>query len=942
MAEAFAGLSIAANIVQFTEYALALVSDCREIYESADGARQENLELETVIQSIHDRHSCMKTACNGTSGQGPLRKSLSFLISTLEKLKATNKSRFPKLGSLRAAIVASCYGNTLRGLEKRLLAIEEEVSREMIKILTDKQSDAMLSLRHLEEIIEQGHQKTDNRLSTVKGELMRNATQLSATQIESNDRGFAQVIFKVEELLKEVKEVGSDQIFLDSLNFEDLREREYRIKDAGVTTLDWIFNQPQTNYLDWLTSRNDVYWVQGKESDQKSPDSSFQTLILFVGRKWKVYADEEWAGSYRLVTAQFFFWNSGLPMQKSQRGLLQSLLYQIFCSYRPLIRLVRPEHSPTHWTLEELFNLVRKVVARGTSTTKYCFFIDGLDEYEGEVENIVSAVKSLGSLPTVKLCVSSRPWNSFTAAFDREGYNLVLQHFTKQDMINYTKQEFLGNEIFRQLSQADQQFHQLPAMVATKAEGVWLWAFLVIRNLLGELSGHVTFQDVKEKLESLPGELEDYYDRILAKLNPVDRIEADKILLIAIDAAKPLPVSALSWITQSYKDPWLAISSPIEPISAAYIEQTCTTWRTLLGNRCGDLLEIHRFSSDVPLLNHRVDFLHRTVRDYLTASYQQTLRRRVSDDFKTNHILCRIMLRLLKGLNVDSNAVEMKMIAVLSIVDEFLYYSRELDLMGEVDTDLVDDVDLVVSEYCRNHKNHWTNARPTPHDEYFEEFGQCTFYALAIQSKLSGYISAKLDAYPGALRDKLARPLLDYALRPSREVDFEFPFEIQRQDSPMRTEIKIIKALLDRGADVNQKIYLYSDPHGETPTVWSLFLRFCYTNRGGVHPSVLQSWYRACELLIQHGASPHLKTVFEDRSISGTATLRRGVTYTLTVAEVLTRVFPIFKARSLVQRLVDAHYKKCRTSWGYWVWWNLSLAKWEREQMAALREPVSS
>ncbi|KAH7239896.1 uncharacterized protein BKA55DRAFT_542496 [Fusarium redolens] len=195
MAEEFAALLIATNIAQFTEYALALISYCREIYESVDGAKQENLELETVIQSIQDRHNCMKATCRGSSGQAPPKRTLKLiescepyinsLISTLGKIKATKKSRFPKLGSLRATIVASCNFNTLRGLKKRLLVIEEK--------------------------------------------------------IESNNRGFAEVVSNVEELVKEAEEVVRDQRFLDSLSFEDLKEREYRIKDASVTTLAWIF-----------------------------------------------------------------------------------------------------------------------------------------------------------------------------------------------------------------------------------------------------------------------------------------------------------------------------------------------------------------------------------------------------------------------------------------------------------------------------------------------------------------------------------------------------------------------------------------------------------------------------------------------------------------------------------------------------------------------------
>ncbi len=36
-----------------------------------------------------------------------------------------------------------------------------------------------------------------------------------------------------------------------------------------------------------------------------------------------------WAGQAGLVTASFFFWNSGELEQKSHKGMLRSLLFQI-------------------------------------------------------------------------------------------------------------------------------------------------------------------------------------------------------------------------------------------------------------------------------------------------------------------------------------------------------------------------------------------------------------------------------------------------------------------------------------------------------------------------------------------------------------------------------------------------------------------------------------
>jgi hypothetical protein len=45
------------------------------------------------------------------------------------------------------------------------------------------------------------------------------------------------------------------------------------------------------------------------------------------------------------------------------------------------------------------------------AVSKLCFFIDGLDEYEGDKEEMAEFFKTISSssMPHVKICVSSRP-----------------------------------------------------------------------------------------------------------------------------------------------------------------------------------------------------------------------------------------------------------------------------------------------------------------------------------------------------------------------------------------------------------------------------------------------------------------------------------------------------------------------------------------------------
>jgi hypothetical protein len=52
-----------------------------------------------------------------------------------------------------------------------------------------------------------------------------------------------------------------------------------------------------------------------------------------------------WARGSPLILAGFFFWNSGVLQQRSQAGLLQTLLYQILSQRADLM----PEVMPGKW-----------------------------------------------------------------------------------------------------------------------------------------------------------------------------------------------------------------------------------------------------------------------------------------------------------------------------------------------------------------------------------------------------------------------------------------------------------------------------------------------------------------------------------------------------------------------------------------------------------------
>jgi hypothetical protein len=111
-------------------------------------------------------------------------------------------------------------------------------------------------------------------------------------------------------------------------------------------------------------------------------------------------------------------------MQKSQESLFQSLLYQILrqcpqltpkiCPSR--LKEMPPDSGPEPWTYQELSRAFEILAKHGQLSTKFCCFVDGLDEYDGEHVDIIHILQNFANSPSIKLCVSSQPWNVFVEA----------------------------------------------------------------------------------------------------------------------------------------------------------------------------------------------------------------------------------------------------------------------------------------------------------------------------------------------------------------------------------------------------------------------------------------------------------------------------------------------------------------------------------------------
>jgi hypothetical protein len=390
----------------------------------------------------------------------------------------------------------------------------------------------------------------------------------------------------------------TDRLLL-SLDFATIKTREERIANAHTETFGWIFKEnadPETwsSFTNWPQFGRGLYWITGKAGSGKS------TLMKFIVHHPETKSLlSSWAGDVRPIVTSFYFWHAGNRMQTSQEGLLQTLIYQAISQYRH----VAPEKLPGRWesfalsrnfdepwTWPELERAFRFLLEEQGPSIKLCFFIDGLDEFKGELDALVSLVKRISQYPNVKICVSSRPWMIFEDTF-RAKPQLMLQDLTFGDIRKYMNDHLTDNPGFMELRCRDEQYAaSLVENVAAKSSGVFLWVVLVVKSLLEGLRDGDHLSDLQKRLDELPKQLDDLFRRILHNFDT--RYFQDASILFQLVKAASVPLSLLSLSLAEQTNEEHAIKAAMRPLTRSEKFYRALNMRRRLDSRCRGLLEV--------------------------------------------------------------------------------------------------------------------------------------------------------------------------------------------------------------------------------------------------------------------------------------------------------------------------------------------------------------
>ncbi|KAG8534407.1 uncharacterized protein KY384_001252 [Bacidia gigantensis] len=933
MLEPLIAVGLAANIIQFVDYATRLLSKAGEIRQHGSSLEIRDLKLTTedlrkltsdiecsqeplsesltrqnqnpsvqsngggfsrdevcpIINSLQKLHRDPATGCKAVSQE---------LIAALSDLQSTTK--LSRWKSIRQALKTTWGTDKLDQTSQRLQNFRDQLT---LRILVSFRSDANIQAAVHDsrfDTLEQGLQSIIRDFMDEKGVLMTELNRHTDTFEKRQDRiehlhrhYFDQTIAAIQrshsvdpiylsrpnEAYYQLKGGDQSQIqqaVLDHLQFRQMNTRIQDVAPAHKDTFQWLFDEniarrPWSSFLDWLQSGSGCYWINGKAASGKT------TLMKFIlSHPMTKVALATWSGGEQVLIPSFFFWNAGILLQKAQVGLYRATLFEVLSCHKEIIFKIFPElyheearrnqHPQLQSTIQPLSDTELKVAFMKMLDhipSRICFFIDGIDETEGDTADIVSLIKLVASKPMMKVVVSSRPISPCVQAF-QDCPSLRLQDLTMNDIQAYVNAQMCDHQLMKQLFlDMPHAARTLVAEIVTKSSGVFLWVMLVVKSLTQGLENHDRIEHLQHRLGELPSELHDIYRLMLSNLEPLYRQQASKLLQVALrhhesETLYPLLLMRLAWA--DLDDPKIATKLYHDSNEVKNIGDLCENMRVRLQSCCRGLLEVQGHMSQ----GTSVGFLHRTVIEFLSEcqnyQYLQDLTKDIS--FDPNISLLSSSLVWLKGFlgvwpptRMNEHHVDDMLVALLHRVVIIFMYGRLaetstgkpcLDYLRECDSDIENHWEHICAlqhgKAKLNKTSHWALA--------MTRLNRCWQFVHSFPSLMAAAgLGLSLDQYlkesPECLSDLSKQDLL---------IDIVYHFGEDMDDYVAAHQISVVKTLLKHSADPNK-------PTVDKSSAWTFALLHFDDAMSPAKLSHYPEWQGLVgvllEIMVEHGADPN-------------------------------------------------------------------------------------
>lgn len=343
----FTALSVAGNIVQFTDFGIQLIKEGRDLYASADGSLQHNREfrhiaddLKRLIGRVRKSVTFPVTGNDLTTEESSIddiakecERLADILLGILDSLKIQPEDKQRKWHTFQQALKSMCGEKKINNIAQRLTNARGQLNtnilvnlNERINVLSLHQSqlfetldlstraiiEAMVANRTSSEsaVVENislSNKAVRQDITEAKAEIINAVRLLDWTEWSSREvKGWESTNYKA--ITPEQKKAAFKPYACQRLSYRTMAERHGDIPQAHQSTFQWIYKPPVpdvgtwSDFSQWLSQENGIYWIQGKPGSGKSCLMKYlshqeETRELLV----------KWAGEVPLIIASFFF-----------------------------------------------------------------------------------------------------------------------------------------------------------------------------------------------------------------------------------------------------------------------------------------------------------------------------------------------------------------------------------------------------------------------------------------------------------------------------------------------------------------------------------------------------------------------------------------------------------------------------------------------------------
>lgn len=658
--------------------------------------------------------------------------------------------------------------------------------------------------------------------------------------------------------------IRGGNIIIESLAFDGYDTQVKSIPTATDPMFKWAFSSSEgpdsprsgSDLKRWLRQGYGMGLVTGESGCGKS--MLMKHLSTHPDLGGTLY---QWSNPRPVIVASHFFSAIGTTLQRSWQGMLRTLLRTLLLQLPGDAEAIYGKHNSSypeklrdyHWSTNELERHLLEIMA-SHKDVKFCFFIDGLEDYDGDMAKLADFMQRLllAGHGNSKLCLSSTRDDVKSLFRLSVSHFAIDRNFLLKDLEIYLGERLKSHPLLQDHATATKR-KEVARMAANKYQN-FLWGRIAVDHLRSRHRTEHTFEDVKRALEELPPQPPSLVKHCL-RATPVSLAQSGAyFFLVALGAKEPPPLAVYHFLTTEQQDSDFALKLDHKALNQSEQDGIRRSARDGLGKRCGSFLQERS--------DFRVGFPHVALRDIFGGSeVLGALRAKASPKHHVHLSLARAYLAYMKTHKLSWGRPTfsysyLRNPPFLKIFGEFLANAREIDTSHRMHQ-LLDDW-----EACFKSKSQTDQQALTAADRAEANTSQ-HFRKPILEALLSGYVDYKVRRQPTFLKKRdqsrdLYRPPLSVVLCSM----FDTPAS-KRGD-----HMKMLRCLFRHGSDPNE-VHRYGGP---TFTPWTDLVR-----RTSRHAELVWSLDSGViSLFLSHGANPNTPVWDGHPSILGS--IRRSFT----------------------------------------------------------------